>query len=112
MLGWNLCVHWYMFCPFRTKFDMNFLFSSVAYYLFLILNVQINNNLRCYELSLELSSSTLEALPQNYAEQVPICVKACRNQFCYFCLVVNNDSCHLKTIRRWETVRSARNSSA
>uniref|UniRef100_A0A804PML2 Exocyst complex component Sec6 n=1 Tax=Zea mays TaxID=4577 RepID=A0A804PML2_MAIZE len=30
----------------------------------------INNNLRCYELSSELSSSTLEALPQNYAEQV------------------------------------------
>nr|CAD1826865.1 unnamed protein product [Ananas comosus var. bracteatus] len=30
----------------------------------------INNNLRCYELSTELSSSTLEALPQNYAEQV------------------------------------------
>ncbi|KAM3243675.1 hypothetical protein ACQJBY_055552 [Aegilops geniculata] len=30
----------------------------------------INNNLRCYELSSELSSSTLEALPPNYAEQV------------------------------------------
>ncbi|KAG0502028.1 hypothetical protein HPP92_002100 [Vanilla planifolia] len=30
----------------------------------------INNNLRCYELSTELSNSTLEALPQNYAEQV------------------------------------------
>ncbi|KAK3159102.1 hypothetical protein QOZ80_2AG0145720 [Eleusine coracana subsp. coracana] len=30
----------------------------------------INNNLRCYELSWELSSSTLDALPQNYAEQV------------------------------------------
>ncbi|OAY79293.1 Exocyst complex component SEC6 [Ananas comosus] len=30
----------------------------------------INNNLRCYELATELSSSTLEALPQNYAEQV------------------------------------------
>ncbi|XP_034701775.1 exocyst complex component SEC6-like isoform X1 [Vitis riparia] len=30
----------------------------------------INNNLRCYDLALELSSSTLEALPQNYAEQV------------------------------------------
>jgi exocyst complex component 3 len=30
----------------------------------------INNNLCCYELSSELSSSTLEALPQNYAEQV------------------------------------------
>ncbi|CAM0944174.1 unnamed protein product [Alopecurus aequalis] len=30
----------------------------------------INNNLRCYELSSELSSSTLEALPENYAEQV------------------------------------------
>ncbi|KAG8072407.1 hypothetical protein GUJ93_ZPchr0006g43609 [Zizania palustris] len=30
----------------------------------------INNNLRCHELSSELSSSTLEALPQNYAEQV------------------------------------------
>ncbi|KAK3155290.1 hypothetical protein QOZ80_2BG0201290 [Eleusine coracana subsp. coracana] len=30
----------------------------------------INNNLRCYELSSELSSSILEALPQNYAEQV------------------------------------------
>ncbi|KAL5217972.1 hypothetical protein ABZP36_018656 [Zizania latifolia] len=27
------------------------------------------NNLRCHELSSELSSSTLEALPQNYAEQ-------------------------------------------
>ncbi|RVW24158.1 Exocyst complex component SEC6 [Vitis vinifera] len=34
----------------------------------------INNNLRCYDLALELSSSTLEALPQNYAEQV---VNAC-----------------------------------
>ncbi|XP_062222006.1 exocyst complex component SEC6-like isoform X1 [Phragmites australis] len=30
----------------------------------------INNNLWCYELSSDLSSSTLEALPQNYAEQV------------------------------------------
>lgn len=30
----------------------------------------INNNLRCYDLAMELSSSTLEALPQNYAEQV------------------------------------------
>lgn len=38
--------------------------------------VQINNNLRCYELSSELSSSTLEALPQNYAEQVQICYRA------------------------------------
>ncbi|KAL3639283.1 SNARE-binding exocyst subunit S6 [Castilleja foliolosa] len=32
----------------------------------------INNNLRCYDLAMELSSSTLEALPQNYAEQVNI----------------------------------------
>uniref|UniRef100_A0A7C8Z3Q3 Uncharacterized protein n=2 Tax=Opuntia streptacantha TaxID=393608 RepID=A0A7C8Z3Q3_OPUST len=30
----------------------------------------INNNLRCYDLAMELSNSTLEALPQNYAEQV------------------------------------------
>ncbi|KAK1393051.1 exocyst complex component SEC6 [Heracleum sosnowskyi] len=30
----------------------------------------INNNLRCYDLSMELSNSTLEALPENYAEQV------------------------------------------
>ncbi|XP_020269122.1 exocyst complex component SEC6 isoform X2 [Asparagus officinalis] len=30
----------------------------------------INNNLRCYELSTELSNSTLESLPQNYAEQI------------------------------------------
>ncbi|KAI3465434.1 hypothetical protein Pfo_022097 [Paulownia fortunei] len=30
----------------------------------------INNNLRCYDLAMELCSSTLEALPQNYAEQV------------------------------------------
>lgn len=30
----------------------------------------INNNLRCYDLAMELSSSTTEALPQNYAEQV------------------------------------------
>ncbi|XP_074344692.1 exocyst complex component SEC6 isoform X2 [Apium graveolens] len=30
----------------------------------------INNNLRCYDLAMELSSSTIEALPQNYAEQV------------------------------------------
>ncbi|KAK4390175.1 Exocyst complex component SEC6 [Sesamum angolense] len=30
----------------------------------------INNNLRCYDLAMELSSTTLEALPQNYAEQV------------------------------------------
>ncbi|KAE9448054.1 hypothetical protein C3L33_20077, partial [Rhododendron williamsianum] len=29
----------------------------------------INNNLRCYDLAMELSSSTLEALPQSYAEQ-------------------------------------------
>ncbi|PWZ28453.1 Exocyst complex component SEC6 [Zea mays] len=36
----------------------------------------INNNMHCYELSSELSSSTLEALPQNYAEQVQICDKA------------------------------------
>uniref|UniRef100_A0A803MIY1 Exocyst complex component Sec6 n=1 Tax=Chenopodium quinoa TaxID=63459 RepID=A0A803MIY1_CHEQI len=30
----------------------------------------INNNLRCYDLAMELSNSTLEALPQNYAEQM------------------------------------------
>ncbi|KAJ4763491.1 Exocyst complex component SEC6 [Rhynchospora pubera] len=30
----------------------------------------INNNLRCYELSTELSNSTMESLPPNYAEQV------------------------------------------
>ncbi|RZC49236.1 hypothetical protein C5167_017672 [Papaver somniferum] len=30
----------------------------------------INNNLRCYDLAMELSSSTIEALPQNYADQV------------------------------------------
>ncbi|XP_042514334.1 exocyst complex component SEC6 [Macadamia integrifolia] len=30
----------------------------------------INNNLRCYDLAMELSNSTLEALSQNYAEQV------------------------------------------
>jgi hypothetical protein len=42
--------------------------------------VQINNNLHCYELSSELSSSTLEALPPNYAEQVRICDKS----FCSF----------------------------
>ncbi|KAK1435517.1 hypothetical protein QVD17_01282 [Tagetes erecta] len=30
----------------------------------------INNNLRCYELAMELASSTIEALPENYAEQV------------------------------------------
>uniref|UniRef100_A0A7N2KVF9 Exocyst complex component Sec6 n=1 Tax=Quercus lobata TaxID=97700 RepID=A0A7N2KVF9_QUELO len=29
----------------------------------------INNNLRCYDLAMELSNSTMEALPQNYAEQ-------------------------------------------
>ncbi|XP_048131260.1 exocyst complex component SEC6 isoform X3 [Rhodamnia argentea] len=32
--------------------------------------MQINNNLRCYDLAMELSNSTMEALPQNYAEQV------------------------------------------
>lgn len=35
-----------------------------------ILCAMINNNLRCYELSAELSNSTLEALPQNYADQI------------------------------------------
>ncbi|KAH9758017.1 exocyst complex component SEC6 [Citrus sinensis] len=30
----------------------------------------INNNLRCYDLAMELSTSTMEALPPNYAEQV------------------------------------------
>ncbi|XP_028763953.1 exocyst complex component SEC6 [Neltuma alba] len=30
----------------------------------------INNNLRCYDLAMELSNSTIEALPQNFAEQV------------------------------------------
>ncbi|URD95058.1 Exocyst complex component Sec6 [Musa troglodytarum] len=30
----------------------------------------INNNLRCHELSMDLSNNILEALPQNYAEQV------------------------------------------
>ncbi|CAI0411363.1 unnamed protein product [Linum tenue] len=29
----------------------------------------INNNLRCYDLAMELSTSIIEALPQNYAEQ-------------------------------------------
>ncbi|KAI5445372.1 hypothetical protein KIW84_013564 [Lathyrus oleraceus] len=31
---------------------------------------RINNNLRCYDLAMELSNSTIEVLPQNYAEQV------------------------------------------
>ncbi|KAJ0037668.1 hypothetical protein Pint_22876 [Pistacia integerrima] len=30
----------------------------------------INNNWRCYDLAMELSTSTMEALPPNYAEQV------------------------------------------
>ncbi|CAM8881091.1 unnamed protein product [Rhodiola kirilowii] len=30
----------------------------------------INNNLRCYDLAMELSNSTIEALPPSYAEQV------------------------------------------
>ncbi|KAJ1413620.1 Tyrosine-protein kinase, active site [Sesbania bispinosa] len=30
----------------------------------------INNNLRCYDLAMELSNSIIEALPRNYAEQV------------------------------------------
>lgn len=30
----------------------------------------INNNLRCYDLAMELSNSTIEALPPNYADQV------------------------------------------
>ncbi|KAL5710298.1 SNARE-binding exocyst subunit S6 [Ranunculus cassubicifolius] len=30
----------------------------------------INNNLCCYDLAMELSSGIMEALPQNYAEQV------------------------------------------
>ncbi|KAI4352812.1 hypothetical protein L6164_007030 [Bauhinia variegata] len=30
----------------------------------------VNNNLRCYDLAMELSNSTIEALPPNYAEQV------------------------------------------
>ncbi|KAJ4824570.1 SNARE-binding exocyst subunit S6 [Turnera subulata] len=30
----------------------------------------INNNLRCYDLAMELANSTIEALPPNYAEQV------------------------------------------
>ena len=55
---------------------------KLTYYTFLLLTVyiltkisycycvQINNNLRCYDLAMELSNSTMEALPQNYAEQV------------------------------------------
>ncbi|CAB4277911.1 unnamed protein product [Prunus armeniaca] len=35
-----------------------------------LLQKLVNNNLRCYDLAMELSNSTLEALPQNYAEQV------------------------------------------
>ena len=31
---------------------------------------RINNNLCCYDLAMELSNSTIEVLPQNYAEQV------------------------------------------
>ncbi|XWS44645.1 hypothetical protein CRYUN_Cryun15aG0065800 [Craigia yunnanensis] len=30
----------------------------------------INNNLRCYDLAMELSNSIIEALPQNYSDQV------------------------------------------
>ncbi|KAL4565917.1 hypothetical protein LXL04_030023 [Taraxacum kok-saghyz] len=30
----------------------------------------INNNLRCYDLAMELASSTIEALTENYAEQI------------------------------------------
>jgi exocyst complex component 3 len=46
------------------------LLPFVSYHVVLVLFEQINNNLRCYELSSELSSSTLESLPENYAEQV------------------------------------------
>ena len=55
-------------CTFSCS--MSVLATLVSYYLILVLFEQINNNLRCYELSSELSSSTLEALPPNYAEQV------------------------------------------
>uniref|UniRef100_A0A8R7QU19 Exocyst complex component Sec6 n=1 Tax=Triticum urartu TaxID=4572 RepID=A0A8R7QU19_TRIUA len=55
-------------CTFSCS--MSVLATLVSYYMVLVLFDQINNNLRCYELSSELSSSTLEALPPNYAEQV------------------------------------------
>ncbi|XP_047962018.1 exocyst complex component SEC6-like [Salvia hispanica] len=35
-----------------------------------VLCAMINNNLRCYDLASELSTTTLEALPENYAEQI------------------------------------------
>lgn len=52
---------------------------------------QINNNLRCYELSTELSNSTMESLPPNYAEQVFF--STFFSCFTYFLLAMINDAC-------------------
>lgn len=63
---------------------------------------QINNNLRCYDLAMELSNSTLEALPQNYAEQViPLC-----HYFLYLLSpglsIVHESSCILPGAKNWQ----------
>lgn len=44
--------------------------NFMSHFLFGCMSPQINNNLRCYDLAMELSNSTMEALPPNYAEQV------------------------------------------
>ncbi|GAY39615.1 hypothetical protein CUMW_045740 [Citrus unshiu] len=44
--------------------------TDVMLYRISLAIIQINNNLRCYDLAMELSTSTIESLPPNYAEQV------------------------------------------
>ena len=61
---------------FGTCIEINLLYISAIDIMYVLTKiscchcVQINNNLRCYDLAMELSNSTMEALPQNYAEQV------------------------------------------
>ncbi|THG04102.1 hypothetical protein TEA_025424 [Camellia sinensis var. sinensis] len=65
----------------------------------------INNNLRCYDLAMELSNSTLEALPQSYAEQYKFYALKIANMYLDSCFVLKLVSLSLPQINFEDTCK-------
>ena len=98
-------MHWYAnFSRLGLKWS-NLLFSNyiTIYILLVIIHLQINNNLRCYDLAMELSDSILETLPQNYAEQVFfVTLLHCILAFFPLSLAISYPSAHVTCCQFWQ----------